>query len=953
MADDEIQGLSVKVNITDDLYTQGVGKINASMKMLQSEFKASSEELKLFGNDAQQLGAKSEYLNNAIELQRQKVQALQEAYEKSKTESGEFANSTMNAGTKVNNAVAQLAKMQGELKSVDSELEKTREEESKLSASEGLNKLGSSVEGAKGKILSLKTAFATITATLAGGFGLVKFTEGAIEAGDNSYKLSQKLHLTTAETASLNKIFSVTGTDSSAFASTMTKLDKSILGAGESGNSTTKMLEKYGVSLTDANGKLLPMNEQLDALAAAYQKSADAGEEDAFSAEVLGNKGAALIPLLENYTDAKEEAAKVKGIGVDPEEAHQTEEELKVLKMQVSATGGVIAKALIPVVQEILPPLIELFQNVATKVKENKDELDKFIQSAIQIGKELAEEIAPAVKDVLNFIANNGEASKDIIIGVIGAFAGIEGIIKSVNGVKTAMDTWKNIKSIGDDISKVIEKFALWTAATETQTVAQEELDVAEDANPIGAIILGITALVAGIVWLYNNCETFRDGVNEIGAWLANFFTVTLPQAFNTVVTFFQDNWKEILLFIVNPFAGAFALLYNNCDGFREKVNTFITAVKTAFINGWNAIVNFFTITIPQWINNLGQWFAELPNKIMYGLGSLVGMLATWGVEVWNYFSTNVPIWINNVTTFFSQLPTNIWNFLADIVAKIGQWGSDVLNYVTTNVPIWINNTVNFFAQLPSEIWNWLANVVTNLGTWGSNVISWISTNVSTWITNIVNYFTQLPSQIGTWLTNVVTDLGTWGSNMYNAAQTEVSTVVDGIIQWFSDLPNKMIDIGSNIVAGIKQGISNGWDNLKSWVGGLCDSFVQGVKDKFEIHSPSHIFRDQIGAMLAQGIDVGFENEMPTINTNIGKTIDGTIQIANLSSLSSLKNIDKTYSSNNSKDSQPIVLYTTNVNQVDSKEVSRTTTKQVLNNLNRESKNNNISLGRSNLAYDV
>ena len=146
MASDEIQGLSVKIDVTDELFTQGISKINQSMKLLKSEFKSSSEGLKGFGNDMQQLANKQDYLNKAIKLQEEKVKQLREAYNKSKNEAGEFANSTMKAGTKVNNAVTELNKMKNELKSVDEALEKSKKEVDENSSM--FDKLGEKVKKA-------------------------------------------------------------------------------------------------------------------------------------------------------------------------------------------------------------------------------------------------------------------------------------------------------------------------------------------------------------------------------------------------------------------------------------------------------------------------------------------------------------------------------------------------------------------------------------------------------------------------------------------------------------------------------------------------------------------------------------------------------------------------------------------------------------------------------------
>ena len=75
------------------------------------------------------------------------------------------------------------------------------------------------------------------------------------------------------------------------------------------------------------------------------------------------------------------------------------------------------------------------------------------------------------------------------------------------------------------------------------------------------------------------------------------------------MVDWVKTNWQGLWLFLVNPIAVAFKLIYDNCDGFRNFINNFVNSVKELFTNGWNDIVSFFTQTIPQFISNVGQWF--------------------------------------------------------------------------------------------------------------------------------------------------------------------------------------------------------------------------------------------------------------------------------------------------------------------------------------------------------
>ena len=150
-------------------------------------------------------------------------------------------------------------------------------------------------------------------------------------------------------------------------------------------------------------------------------------------------------------------------------------------------------------------------------------------------------------------------------------------------------------------------------------------------ANPISLIIAGITALVAGLVVLYNKCEWFRNAVNAVVTFVWNL----LKGIFN----FIKNNWKELALFLVNPFAGAFALLYKNCEGFRNKVNSFVAKVKQIFINLKNGVVNAFNNMVSN-IKSIPGKIASIPERIKELFKALPKEMLNVGINIvkglWN-----------------------------------------------------------------------------------------------------------------------------------------------------------------------------------------------------------------------------------------------------------------------------------------------------------------------------
>ena len=178
-------------------------------------------------------------------------------------------------------------------------------------------------------------------------------------------------------------------------------------------------------------------------------------------------------------------------------------------------------------------------------------------------------------------------------------------------------------------------------------------LNAALLANPITWIVVAIMALVAAFVILWNECDGFRqfwinlwEKAKEIFVavwdWIVKFFTETLPSVFNTVINFVKDNWQALLLLLVNPFAGAFQLLYDNCEGFREFIDEWIEKIGQFFKDLWAGIQKTFS--------NVGQWFSEK-------------FSGAWK-KIKDAFA--------GVGSFFGTLWTTIKSKFTDIGAKIG-----------------------------------------------------------------------------------------------------------------------------------------------------------------------------------------------------------------------------------------------------------------------------------------
>ena len=238
-----------------------------------------------------------------------------------------------------------------------------------------------------------------------------------MQAGDAVYTLSSRLGISAGEAGQLSRILKLTGGDVNSAATAIMRLDKSFTSAGTAGDKAKTTLANYGVSLTDASGKLLPLNQQLENLATGYKEAKQNGQEQAFLMDTLGVKGMALAQTLDQYTEAAKTASKVQGIGLDPKEMHELNQQMKVMQMESSQVKLAFVAALAPVAQSVFPELISDLTSTAKFLAQNKQEvrdITKDVVTFLAIYKsiQLAQTAVNGSKSVFKTISNAMNAEK-------------------------------------------------------------------------------------------------------------------------------------------------------------------------------------------------------------------------------------------------------------------------------------------------------------------------------------------------------------------------------------------------------------------------------------------------------------------------------------------------------------------------------------------------------------
>jgi hypothetical protein len=200
-----------------------------------------------------------------------------------------------------------------------------------------------------------------------------------------------------------------------------------------------------------------------------------------------------------------------------------------------------------------------------------------------ELGAEILADLAPYLQDFAeNHFPKIAESLSGVgeIIGKILAFL---------------VDNWKLVTTIAVVIGTI-------SAALTVFSAVMAIVNAVMLASPITWIVLGVVAAITVLVAIIAAVIIYWDELKAVVSKAMDVIKNAVQKGidfvvglFNKIINFIKDNWQALLLMLVNPFAGGFKLLYDNCEGFRNFINNFVGKIKTAFTNLTNGIKEKFT----------------------------------------------------------------------------------------------------------------------------------------------------------------------------------------------------------------------------------------------------------------------------------------------------------------------------------------------------------------------
>ena len=516
---------------------------------------------------------------------------------------------------------------------------------------------------------------------------------------------------------------------------------------------------------------------------------------------------------------------------------------------------------------------------------------------------DLIKPVLQALDDVLGWFSQN----PGIIIAALGtigtAFAGVKGYQALNNGLgalaKTMGGVEKGATAVFDAIGKAqdlggvigsLKHYAgnlnivknaqtAWSAVTKAASAVQVAFNAVVSANPIGAIIIAIAAVVAALVWFFTQTETGRK------AWAA--FTRWLRDAWNKVcevgkavweglASFFSGLWEGISSVAQSVWGGISSFFSGIWDGVSSAWNTVWNGAKTVFEAVWNGIMAFVqTVIMP-----VGEF---IKNCFI--------VVAAVFVTIWNGIKTVWETVWNAIVAFFTPIIQGI----SDTITTVCTWISETWNTVWTAVSgffqsVW-QGIVAFFTPIIDGIANTITTVVNAVkATWGAvwgaissffqNIWNGIVAFLSPIINGIRNTITNAVNAIRATWTSVWNSISGFFSGIWNGMRNAVGSAVgfigdkvrgikDTVFGALSGAGSWLYDTGRNLIQGLINGIGDMFGWVRDKICSLGDNILGWAKGVLGIGSPSKIFA-QYGRWLDEGLAIGIGDAAG----QVGKAMD-------------------------------------------------------------------------------
>ena len=609
-------------------FTQAIKEANSEMSTLRAEMKLNEAQFQNTGNETEYLQQKTELLEAQLEANAEKQEALTQKLEAAKDIYGEDSE-------EVSKLERQLIYAQTEEERLKTQLEQTNQ--GLTDQSQAADEAGSSVDSmaeilVNAGIASAIKDIADAAYELAGAFDEANaaIVEGTGASGEALEELNQTAHSAFSRIADadqdlsgvadilaeLNTRFGVTGDAAEDLTVSVANFAQHTGTDGvKAVDDIANVMNRWGLDIEDADGLLDDLTTANQSCQMSVDEMTRYLSENSIQFQELGYSTEDALAMLISLSDGGANVSSVmsgmkKAVGnlseVTDDVPGAFQDAIKAiaecdnvseaLQAQVGDTGLTVeqvfgakaAQELAANVQsgnfniEQWTKVLQDNQGALADTTENATTMqDAWAQATNSVSLALGGTLAPVISDVVTKVAQ-------VITKVAQLVQDSPALQAIVMGVATAFGILAGALAISSLISIVQKAFAMLNA-----TMLM---------NPIFLVITAIAALVAGLVYAYRHCETFREIVDKafnviktVVVTVINTVKTVITTVFNAIKNHFSTTWNAAKTIVVTVWNAIKSAVTGAVNAVRSVVTSVFNAIKSVTTSVWNAIKNAIT----------------------------------------------------------------------------------------------------------------------------------------------------------------------------------------------------------------------------------------------------------------------------------------------------------------------------------------------------------------------
>lgn len=336
----------------------------------------------------------------------------------------------------------------------------------------------------------------------------------------------------------------------------------------------------------------------------------------------------------------------------------------------------------------------------------------------------------------------------------------------------------------------------------------------------------------------------------------------SLQALMSTTSTFLFDN---LLPMIGNVVMSIPQILEEAVPTLITKGVEMLSSLAKGFAIGYpNFISKWYDI-----LQNLANWLsAQAPILIEKGFEMLSNLVK--GIV------DTIPIMIQKLPLIISTFANIINDNFPTILKKGAELLVQFVKGILSAIPTLIQNIPQIIRAIVDTIlaYNWLnlgKSIIDFFGKGIKSMTKWIESKGTEVATSIWNSLTHLPQTLWNLGKSMINKLGASITNTTGTVKGAIKGIFDVVVNGVKNLPSKMLSIGKDLVKGLWNGITSMGSWISDKITGFGNGIIESAKNIFGIHSPSRVFRDEVGKYLSLGLAEGITENMKPVDDAVEK----------------------------------------------------------------------------------